>query len=287
MNYRLISALLFLFPVLLANKEEYNASVDRMLAEEIAPTEIPLTSNSTERSIIISPFVNGFLSSLSVILVSELGDKTWFIAVVMAMRHSRLVVYGGAMMALALMTILSVSIGWLTQLIPRVYTYYASTALMFIFGLKMLYDGYKMSPNEGQEEFDEVEKEVNEREQTESDKLLTVAGQMDAPPPPPAWKSVLKIFVETFVLTFLAEWGDRSQMTTVLLAAREDVFGVALGGIVGHAACTGVAVLGGKLVADHISVRMVTLFGGVVFLLFAAAALIFNDSASETPPAGN
>ncbi|KIH42725.1 hypothetical protein ANCDUO_27286, partial [Ancylostoma duodenale] len=52
-------------------------------------------------------FYHGFLASLSVIIVSELGDKTWFIAVIMAMRHSRLTVFSGAMAALALMTVLS------------------------------------------------------------------------------------------------------------------------------------------------------------------------------------
>ena len=29
------------------------------------------------------------------------------------------------------------------------------------------------------------------------------------------------IFVQAFILTFLAEWGDRSQITTIILAARE------------------------------------------------------------------
>lgn len=36
---------------------------------------------------------------------------------------------------------------------------------------------------------------------------------------PSAFRTFLKIFMETFVLTFLAEWGDRSQVATVLLAA--------------------------------------------------------------------
>jgi putative Ca2+/H+ antiporter (TMEM165/GDT1 family) len=50
---------------------------------------------------------HAFFASLSVIIVSELGDKTWFIAAIMAMRHSRLTVFFGAMTALALMTVLS------------------------------------------------------------------------------------------------------------------------------------------------------------------------------------
>lgn len=52
-------------------------------------------------------FVHAFVASLSVIIVSELGDKTFFIAAIMAMRHSRITVFFGAIIALAVMTILS------------------------------------------------------------------------------------------------------------------------------------------------------------------------------------
>ena len=34
-------------------------------------------------------FVHGFVASVSVIIVSELGDKTFFIAAILAMKHSR------------------------------------------------------------------------------------------------------------------------------------------------------------------------------------------------------
>lgn len=52
-------------------------------------------------------FVQGFVASLSMIIVSELGDKTFFIAAIMAMRHPRALVFGGAISALILMTVLS------------------------------------------------------------------------------------------------------------------------------------------------------------------------------------
>lgn len=39
--------------------------------------------------------------------MSELGDKTFFIAAIMAMRYNRLTVLAGAMLALGLMTCLS------------------------------------------------------------------------------------------------------------------------------------------------------------------------------------
>lgn len=53
----------------------------------------------------------------------------------------------------------------------------------------------------------------------------------------------------------VSEWGDRSQISTIILAAREDVWGVTIGSLLGHSICTGIAVLGGRMVAQLISVR--------------------------------
>jgi putative Ca2+/H+ antiporter (TMEM165/GDT1 family) len=37
-----------------------------------------------------------------------------------------------------------------------------------------------------------------------------------------------KIFLQALTMTFLAEWGDRSQLATIVLAAREDLTAVIL-----------------------------------------------------------
>lgn len=52
-------------------------------------------------------FIHAFIASISVIIVSELGDKTFLIAAIMAMRHPRLTVFVGGLSALGLMTVLS------------------------------------------------------------------------------------------------------------------------------------------------------------------------------------
>ena len=83
----------------------------------------------------------------------------------MAMRHSRVIVFLGAIAALGLMTVLSVFLGYATTVIPRKYTFYISTALFAIFGLKMLKEGYDMDPNEGQEELEEVQAELKKKEE--------------------------------------------------------------------------------------------------------------------------
>ncbi len=56
-------------------------------------------------------------------------------------------------------------------------------------------------------------------------------------------------------MTFLAEWGDRSQIATIILGAREDPVGVCIGGVLGHSVCTFIAVMGGRMIAQRISIR--------------------------------
>ena len=77
----------------------------------------------------------------------------------------RWLVFGGALSALGLMTLLSVGLGFATMIIPRVVTFYVCTALLALFGFKLLYDGWKMKPDEGQEEFEEVSEELRKKEE--------------------------------------------------------------------------------------------------------------------------
>ncbi|XP_034860849.1 transmembrane protein 165 isoform X2 [Mirounga leonina] len=172
--------------------------------------------------------------------------------------------------------------GYATTVIPRVYTYYVSTALFAIFGIRMLREGLKMSPDEGQEELEEVQAELKKKdEEFQRTKLLNGPGDVETGAsttiPQKRWLHFISpIFVQALTLTFLAEWGDRSQLTTIVLAAREDPYGVAVGGTVGHCLCTGLAVIGGRMIAQKISVRTVTIIGGIVFLAFAFSALFIS-----------
>lgn len=55
--------------------------------------------------------------------------------------------------------------GYAATIIPRIYTYYVSTALFAIFGVRMLREGLKMSPDEGQEELEEVQAEIKKKDE--------------------------------------------------------------------------------------------------------------------------
>lgn len=56
-------------------------------------------------------FKDGFLSTFLLIFFSEIGDKTFFIAVLLALRQSRGPVFLGTFGALAAMSIVSVALG--------------------------------------------------------------------------------------------------------------------------------------------------------------------------------
>jgi len=259
--------------------------------------------------------LHSFMLSYTMILFSEIGDKTFLVAALMAMKHDRLVVFSAALSALAAMTVLSAVLGHaVPTLIPKRLTTFLAAVLFLVFGARLLREGLAMSPDEGvSAEMQEVEMELEEKEhlaRKEGRKgsnvspyalemglgtrkprsksrfptpprspLSSPEGRSSSPRPgglvgfvgglnnllslllSPAW-------VQTFVMTFLGEWGDRSQIATIAMAAGQDYWWVTLGAVLGHACCTGVAVVGGRAIAGKVSLKVVTVGGAVAFLFF-------------------
>jgi Ca2+/H+ antiporter, TMEM165/GDT1 family len=204
--------------------------------------------------------LTAFTAALTLITAAELGDKTFFISLCLAMRYPRRWVFLGAMMALAAMTLISVLMGHVLSLLPPVFVRWSVIGLFVFFGLKLLYDASQMSPDQGIACETEAQQEAiaSVSDMTASLARATVGG----------------ILTKTFVMTFLAEWGDRTQIATASLAAKYDAIGVTAGAIVGHAICALIAVVGGKFIAGRLSERVVTAVGGVLFLIFAVVALL-------------
>lgn len=202
------------------------------------------------------------MQSFLLILACELGDRTFFVAAILAMKSSRIVVWCGALAALAAMTVLSAVIGKaFPLLLDKRWTGLCAAVLFAYFGLQLLRDWWRMRGTEQREneELAEVEEELNHDDASKKNQLLRAAG----------FSLLSPIFVKAFTMTGLAEWGDRSQIATIALAASRDLYGVIAGGVLGHAICTGLAVVGGRLLATKISEKAVALTGGLLFLSFA------------------
>jgi len=209
--------------------------------------------------------LTAFTAGLLLITISELGDKTFFIGVILSMRHSRRLVFLGVLGALAAMTLLSVGLGQVVSLLPDYYIQYGEIALFLGFGFKLLYDASQMpaqAENTGAKEAAvEVAKQHPEGAiaYSTNDKLQSAN---------------FSILLQAFSLTFLAEWGDRTQISTIALAASHQPVGVTVGAILGHGICTAIAVIGGRLIAGRISEKWVTALGGVLFLIFGVVAIL-------------
>lgn len=284
------------------------------------PVKLPEDEESEDTGTIDSPS-HSFVLSFVMILFSEVGDKTFLIAALMAMKHPRLVVFTAAFCSLVVMSILSAVLGHaVPTLISRKYTSFLAGVLFLVFGLRMIKEGLGMEKGTGgvQEEMKEVEQELQEKEAeikgrnggdlrdleeggrhrglggnsfhrstsspslTDSDddsfkarrkgkkgssgSLLDGIQNLAGLVLSPAW-------VQTFVMTFLGEWGDRSQIATIAMAAGQDYWWVILGTISGHSLCTAGAVMGGRFLAEKISVRNVTLGGACAFLVFGVIYL--------------
>lgn len=174
------------------------------------------------------------------------------------MRHPRAIVFAGAFGSLVVMSILSAAMGHvLPALIPKQWTQFAAGILFLVFGVKMVQEGRAMKGGREkiQEEMKEVEDEIEEEdaaldvprvtgeneasiplEELEEGgrATLSVGGKHDRTLDRSRLRSTSSvregarnfcslifgpIFVQSFILTFLGEWGDRSQIATIALAA--------------------------------------------------------------------
>lgn len=262
---------------------------DRKISTEFTPSsdEYAKSISNSEEEDNGKQASNPLLMSVSMIIVSEIGDKTFLIAALMAMKLSRLAVFTALFAALLVMTVLSGIVGHaLPLLIPQKYTQLLAGVLFVVFGYKLLREGLEMPKDVGvEEEMAEVEEEIamndiNQRMDSQESGLLL--------PKLSSTQRVLKevknlfsfilspIWVQVFVMTFLGEWGDRSQIATIAMAAGSEYWLVIAGAVIGHGICTGGAVIGGKLLATRISMRNVTLGGSIAFFIFAI--LYFYDA---------
>ncbi|CAK6700786.1 MULTISPECIES: TMEM165/GDT1 family protein [unclassified Synechococcus] len=206
------------------------------------------------------PAIAAFGSSFTAITLAELGDKTFFVAFLLAARHRARWVFIGAFAALAAVTMISLAFGLgLRSLLPVELVPWLAALLFGGFGLKLLIDAQAMGAQAAEQEAQEAEDLVNAAEANQDQSR---AG---------GWLVVR----EAFLLVFMAELGDRTQFATIFLATAPGfTFSALLAGtLAGHALVTGLAVGAGKWIGQLLSERLLYRLSGGLFLAFAVVAL--------------
>lgn len=199
-------------------------------------------------------FVSGLTAAFLLVLASEIGDKTFFISALLSMKYSRVLVLLGTMLALGAMTIISVGIGQIFHALPPSlnttipFDDYAAVALLLWFGFQNIRDALRMR--------DDEDEELQDAKDVVAGKVVDESGGV-------------RVVAETSSLIFLAEWGDKSMLATVALAAAKSPIGVIVGGISGHFIATLIAIIGGSYLGKFISEKTARLIAGVLFIVFA------------------
>ncbi|XP_037412231.1 GDT1-like protein 1, chloroplastic isoform X2 [Triticum dicoccoides] len=189
----------------------------------------------------------GFASAFLLIFFSELGDRTFFIAALLAARNSGGVIFLGTFGALAVMTVISVVLGRAFHYVDGVLPFsfggtdfpiddILAVCLLVYYGVTTLLDAASGDGEKMNEEQEEAEIAVSKFSGNGAG-LVSVASTL----------------ASTFVLVFVAEWGDKSFFSTIALAAASSPPGVIAGSLAGHGVATLIAVLGGSLLGTFLS----------------------------------
>lgn len=184
------------------------------------------------------------------IFVVELPDKTFIATLVLATRFRPLLVWLGVTAAFLVQTVVAVLVGGLLAQLPRTPVQVVA-ALMFLVGGIILIRGAGGA--------DEEEKETEEEFSHKG--AATATG--------------IKAVATSFLVLFLAEWGDLSQLFTASMVLRYDEpLSVFVGAFVALAAVSALAALLGRALLAKIHLSTIRRIGGGVCLLIALLTVL-------------
>jgi putative Ca2+/H+ antiporter (TMEM165/GDT1 family) len=180
----------------------------------------------------------------ALIFVAELPDKTMIATLIMGSRYRPVLVWTGATLAFGVHAILAVAVGELLQLLPHAWIE-AVTAVLFAAGAAyLLFVPEKEEVEEGEEEADSA-------------------------------RNGLRTVGAAFLVIFIGEFGDLTQILTANLAAK---YHAPLPVFVGaFAALTCVAALGafgGRALLRFLPLTVIRKAGGVLLAGFAVYSLV-------------
>jgi Ca2+/H+ antiporter, TMEM165/GDT1 family len=180
----------------------------------------------------------------ALIFVAELPDKTMIATLIMGSRNRPLLVWIGATAAFGVHAALAVLAGRLLALLPHAWVE-GITALLFAAGA-----AYLLFVSEEQEE-QEGEEEVE------------------------AAPAGLRPVATAFVVIFVGEFGDLTQILTANLAAKyHDPVSVFVGAFAALAAVGAIGAFGGRALLKVLPLAVIRKAGGVLLAGFAAYTLV-------------
>ena len=193
------------------------------------------------------------ITAFVLVVPVELPDKTFISTLVLTTRHKPLPVWLGVVAAFGVQCAVAVGAGSLVGLLPETPVRLAAAALFAVGAVILARQASKPI------EYDGISAAGRHRPR----KGRTPARPAD---PTGGWKA----FGTSFLVLFLAEWGDLSQLLTAgLVADGRPPVPVFVGSWAGLAAVSGAAVLLGRVIARYVRLNVVRWVGAAVCAILA------------------
>jgi putative Ca2+/H+ antiporter (TMEM165/GDT1 family) len=184
------------------------------------------------------------------IFVVELPDKTFIATLVLSTRFRPLLVWVGVALAFLVQTLVAVLLGGLLARLPRTPVEVFATVMFLVGGFLLL----RGAADADKEELETVE-EFSHKGAATAHGLTVVA--------------------TSFMVLFLAEWGDLSQLLTASLVIKyDDPLSVGVGAFAALAAVSGLGALIGRVLLTRMRLSTIRRVGGSVCLLLALVSAL-------------
>jgi putative Ca2+/H+ antiporter (TMEM165/GDT1 family) len=184
------------------------------------------------------------LSVFGFIFVAELPDKTALASLVLATRYKPLVVFVGAAAAFVVQSLIAILVGGLFGLLPESIVHRVAGLLFLVFAFFM------WRRNEEEEEA--------KLEETKGSQISFFKG---------AWAA--------FIVVFLAEWGDLTQLATATLQAKyRDPLTIFVGATLALWAVAAIAIVIGNRAGRLFDPEVTKRIAAVIFALLGLALLL-------------
>ena len=215
-------------------------------------------------------FLSSVIQSFGIIFVSEIADRTFILVLIYASKISWLPLLITGLLAMGLMNILAIGVGYLVPLIlVKGLIDWIGFACFFLFGVFSIYDYFtKDSKNLHEMVLDEQEEQANAyKSYTDTDLIVQSPNQNS---------NTFANCCELFGLLCASELGDKSEITTIAIAAIYNFYGVLVGTMLAYFSTIVLAVLLGHILCKYLSEKSMSLIGGIIFLLFALQILLYK-----------
>ena len=185
--------------------------------------------------------MNAILVSFAVIFVAEMGDKSQLIALTFATRYRAVPIIIGIAIATAAVHAVSVLLGAVLAVSLPTDVINIAAGLAFLGFAAWTFRGDTLSADE----------EAKADRESNRSAIAAASGAF-----------------------FLAELGDKTMLATITLASTDNPWWVWIGSTIGMVAADAFAIVVGRLLGKRLPERAITVFAGVMFVLFGVALML-------------